>query len=124
MFKEENSLISISAKSYRSQRKSEKPHALHLGVQNVDIKYANCTCQAGASASCSHIIGLMQALHEWQLMGFTEVPSQLSCTSMPQQWGVPRGDKIECVSVPELNIVNPKPDRKRKPIQNSLVDCR
>ncbi|KAK3084419.1 hypothetical protein FSP39_013253 [Pinctada imbricata] len=47
MFKEENSLISISAKSYRSQRKSEKPHALHLGVQNVDIKYANCTCQAG-----------------------------------------------------------------------------
>ena len=47
MFKGEDNVISISAKSYRSQRKSEKPHSIHLDVKAEEITYAHCSCQAG-----------------------------------------------------------------------------
>ena len=41
------SCISVSAKSYRSQRKSEEPHSLHIDIKPNEISEAHCSCQAG-----------------------------------------------------------------------------
>lgn len=76
------------------------------------------------SGSCSHIIGLIQGLIQWQLMGLTEPPSELCSTSLPQQWGKPRGMKIKPVPVPQMVIVKPKMNRKRMPLTNTLIDNR
>ena len=59
-----------------------------------------------ASGSCSHIIGLLMALQHWILMGFKAVPDNLTCTSLPQQWSVPRGSKIESSAAPQICIIN------------------
>lgn len=32
--------------------------------------------------------------------------------------------QVEPTSVPEMVFVNPKPERKRKPVTNTLRDCR
>ncbi|XP_061698010.1 uncharacterized protein LOC133512400 [Syngnathoides biaculeatus] len=68
--------IEISARSFRSQRKTEQPHTLHLQLNPTRISEAHCTCQAGVSGSCSHI------------------------------------------------FVNPKLVRKKRPVRNTLKDCR
>ncbi|KAJ8307966.1 hypothetical protein KUTeg_009015 [Tegillarca granosa] len=74
--------------------------------------------------ACSHIMGLAESLRQWQLLGLTDVPAHLSCTFLPQVWSVPRGTKIDPVSVPEITVVNPKPIRKKRPIKNTLTECR
>ncbi|KAJ8315784.1 hypothetical protein KUTeg_007934 [Tegillarca granosa] len=101
--------VEISAKCFRSQRKSEKPHSVNIENNKAlgEIVDAYCTCQAGMCGACSHIMGLAESLKQWQLMGLTDVPAHLSCTSLPQVWSVPRGPKIDPVSVPELTVVNP-----------------
>ncbi|CAG2225526.1 unnamed protein product [Mytilus edulis] len=58
------------------------------------------------------------------MMGLTEPPAELCCTSLPQQWGKPRGKEIKAVPTPSMIIVKPKMDRKRKPLKNSLIDNR
>ncbi|XP_061672472.1 syntaxin-binding protein 1b isoform X4 [Syngnathoides biaculeatus] len=108
----------------KSQRKTEQPHTLHLQLNPTRISEAHCTCQAGVSGSCSHIVGLVIALQQWQMMGFTEVPSRLACTSLPEQWSKPRGQKIEPAAVPQVVFVNPKLVRKKRPVRNTLTDCR
>lgn len=77
-----------------------------------------------ASGSCSHIIGLPIVLQHWILMGFKAVPDNLTCFSLPQQWSVPRGSKIESAAAPQICIIKPHPDRKQKPVENVLTVCR
>lgn len=76
------------------------------------------------SGSCSHITGLLIALQNWLLMGFVTIPDDLPCTSLPQLWSVPRGNKLETAAVPHMCIVKPHPDRKQKPVANVLIECR
>lgn len=84
----------------------------------------NCFFNFSLSGSCSHTVGLIQSLMQWQLMGLSEPPAELCCNSLPQQWGKPRGNKIKPVPVPQMVIVKPKVERKRKPITNTLTDNR
>ncbi|XP_061171725.1 uncharacterized protein LOC133181207 [Saccostrea echinata] len=116
--------VRISAKCHRSQRKNSSPHSLNLDVSSGSLQLAHCSCTAGASGSCSHIIGLLMALQHWILMGFKAVPDNLTCTSLPQQWSVPRGSKIESSATPQICIIKPHPDRKQKPVENVLTECR
>ncbi|XP_076084541.1 uncharacterized protein LOC143055291 [Mytilus galloprovincialis] len=116
--------VNISAKCHRSQRKNEIPHSVEIDVNGGQIELSNCSCTAGLSGCCSHIVGLIQGLVQWQMMGLTEPPAELFCTSLPQQWGKPRGKEIKAVPAPSMIIVKPKMDRKRKPLKNSLIDNR
>lgn len=74
-----------------------------------------------ASGSCSHIFGLLMVLQHWILMGFKAVPDNLTCTSLPQQWSVPRGSKIESAAAPQICIIKQQPDRKLKLAENVLT---
>ncbi|CAC5379284.1 unnamed protein product [Mytilus coruscus] len=116
--------VNISAKCHRSQRKNEIPHSVEIDINGGQIELSNCSCAAGLSGSCSHIVGLIQGLVQWQMMGLSEPPAELCCTSLPQQWGKPRGKEIKAVPAPSMIIVKPKMDRKRKPLKNSLIDNR
>lgn len=97
---------------------------VYKNLQSNLASILNFTKFFSASGSCSHVIGFIIALQQWQLMGFTEVPSKLSCTSLPEQWSKPRCTKVEAGDVPHLVFVNPKPDRKKKPVTNTLTECR
>lgn len=54
-------------------------------------------------------------------MGFKAVPDNLTCTSLPQQWSVPRGSKIESAAAPQICIIKQQPDRKLKLAENVLT---
>jgi hypothetical protein len=65
---------------------------------------------------CSHIVGLLKSLQGLKLHNFTHVPDQQSCTSIPQQWHIPRGNKIQPVPVNHVVVARPLEGRKRRPI--------
>ncbi|KAL5008330.1 hypothetical protein ScPMuIL_013911 [Solemya velum] len=77
-----------------------------------------------ASGCCSHIIGLLIDLQHWLFMGFSTVPDELSRTNLPQKWTIPRGNKIEPDAIPNICMVKPHPNRKQKPVENIVTDCR
>ncbi|XP_031552625.1 uncharacterized protein LOC116289835 [Actinia tenebrosa] len=78
----------------------------------------NCVCVAGMSGTCSHILALVFTLIHYQQKGLKEVPTSLSCTSLPQQWHRPRGTKIK--PRPVVNMILAKAKRyatgKKRPV--------
>ncbi|XP_052250871.1 uncharacterized protein LOC127858042 isoform X2 [Dreissena polymorpha] len=65
---------------------------------------------------CSHIIGLLKTLQEFKLHNISAVPSQHRCTRVPQQWHVPRGEKIKPVPINHVVVARARETRKRKPV--------
>jgi hypothetical protein len=63
----------------------------------------------------SHIVGLLKSLQGLKLHNFTHVPDQQCCTSIPQQWHIPRGNKIQPVPVNHV-VARPLEGRKRRRI--------
>ncbi|CAG9769732.1 unnamed protein product [Ceutorhynchus assimilis] len=105
----------IKAKCYRSQKKNEKPHSLHLKFASVDLMVeAHCTCEAGNSESCNHVVGLAYFLQHLILNGFKEVPESASCTSIPMEWNKPRGNKITAEKIPESVFIDPNNIKRTK----------
>lgn len=72
------------------------------------------------SGTCSHVIGLVKSLQGFKLHNFRSVPDQQSCTSIPQQWHVPRGNKIIPVPINHVVVARPTEERKRRPLTSQI----
>ena len=66
---------------------------VHLNQANGEVVYSNCTCAAGKGGRCKHIVALLFQIIEYKQLDMTEIPDQLTCTQLLQQWHVPR--KVE-----------------------------
>ncbi|XP_038064883.1 uncharacterized protein LOC119735247 [Patiria miniata] len=110
--------VAVQGKCFRSMRKSDTPHSLNVcfGRDQGLIAESRCSCVAGLSGTCAHIIALIYTLRHYQDLGLKEIPGQLSCTSLPQQWHKPCGCKIRPQSVAGLVMAKPKKTRKRQPV--------
>ncbi|CAG9773418.1 unnamed protein product [Ceutorhynchus assimilis] len=120
----------IKAKCFRSQKKNEIPHRLHSPSIDVMIE-GHCTCEAGNSQSCNHLVGLAYYLQHLILNGLKQVPGTASCTSIPMEWNKPRGTKIlpeqipNSVFIDSTNIERKKAPvvcRIKSPIRNSKLE--
>jgi len=77
------------------------------------------------SGTCSHAVGTLFQLLHYKNLGLTDVPSELACTSMPQQWHKPRGPKITPEPVAAMVFSKPKQTpRKKMPVQSSKLNIR
>ncbi|KAL4225003.1 hypothetical protein ACF0H5_015698 [Mactra antiquata] len=95
---------------------------------NTDVRKiedALCSCKAGVSGECAHVLAVIMTVTDWVLEGFKEVPAQPACTSLPQQWDKPRGQKILPEPVSTMVIAKPgNLKRKRKPLTAVFDDNR
>ena len=75
---------------------------------------------------CSHVVGVIYAIQNFKMMGLLQPPTAESCTSLPQQWNIPRNNKIAAAPVTSMIMANPVPpeNRKRKPVLSSVFDNR
>ena len=62
---------------------------VHLNQANGEVVYSNCTCAAGEGGRCKHIVALLFQIIEYEQLDMTEIPDQLTCTQLLQQWHVP-----------------------------------
>jgi len=61
-----------------------------------------CSCVSGASGYCHHIKGLLFYMAHCEMFGLASLPDDLTCTSMPQRWSVPRE---KCIRTKEIQSV-------------------
>ena len=65
---------------------------LNLDLTTGDVKDAACTCKAGKSQYCNHVMAFLIELADYSPHQLQEISHELSCTSRSRKWGIP-GDK-------------------------------
>ena len=98
-------LVWVQAHCYRSQKKNDPMHQLKLAIScnaPYHVVKAYCSCVAGCSGMCSHVVGLLKQLIHYVMMKLKSVSADLTCTQMHQSWHKPRPTEIE--SVPVMNV--------------------
>uniref|UniRef100_A0A8W8JLA5 SWIM-type domain-containing protein n=1 Tax=Magallana gigas TaxID=29159 RepID=A0A8W8JLA5_MAGGI len=105
-------------------RKGETPHRLTVDLSDSAVTDAYCSCTAGVSGKCSHIVGLTECIQQFKVLGLKDVPTEQSCTSLPQQWNIPRGNKIQPVSINEVLVVKAKETHKKVPVLPKEIKSR
>ena len=76
-----------------SMKKEIRDVEICLDRMNGVVISAVCTCPAGNSCYCNHIMALLFELADYSLNGLIKVPEEISCTSESRQWGVPSENK-------------------------------
>ena len=72
-------------------------------------KSGTCSCVAGKGGYCHHVIGLFFYMAHCKQLGLKAIPDEVTCTSLPQCWSVPRGKKIKNKAVDEIMVKKPRP---------------
>ena len=62
----------------------------------------------GASGYCHHVVGLLFFLSHCKQLGLKALPDELTCTSLPQMWSVPRERKIANKAVQDILVKKPQ----------------
>lgn len=103
-------IAKIASKCYRSMKKSEAPHKLEaeINLATKSIK-GRCSCVAGAGGFCHHVVGLLFYMAHCKTLGYKAIPDELTCTSMPQRWSVPRERKITTKPIHDVMVKKPRP---------------
>lgn len=90
-------------------KKSEPPHILSVQVGIADKSICGkCSCVAGASGYCHHVVGLLFYMSHCKHLGLKSLPDQLTCTSLPQMWSVPRQKKIANKAIQDVMVKKPQ----------------
>ncbi|KAG1655017.1 hypothetical protein GQR58_024744 [Nymphon striatum] len=102
--------VKVAEKCFRSMKKSEPPHILEIFITlvNKDVANGKCSCVAGASGFCHHLIGLLFSMAHCKMYGLTTIPDDLKCTSMPQHWSVPREAQIPTREIQTVLVKKPR----------------
>lgn len=72
--------------------------------EEISITYANCTCPIGVSGSCGHVTGTLYQIAKFKHLKQRVIPADAASTSLPQTWHAPRGQKIGCTTVDNLEV--------------------
>ena len=110
-------------------KKSEEPHYLVVKLKNPDgglVAKAHCSCKAGSGSHCNHVFALLYQLNDYNCLGYKDIPSDVTCTSQPQSWHIPRATSICSLPVMATHFAWAESDkdreRKRDPVRCKLYD--
>ena len=92
-------LVWVQACCYLCQKKNDPMHQLKFTI-SCNAPY--CSCVAGCSGMCNHVVGLLKQLIYYVMMKLKSVPAYLTCTQMQKSWHKPRSTEIE--PFPVMNV--------------------
>jgi len=71
-----------------SMKKEKRKVLVKLKRDNGKVESGSCSCPAGNSGYCNHIMALLLEIADYSLNQLSTVPEEISCTSRMRQWGV------------------------------------
>ena len=113
--------VRIKCKCQASMKNVLRDIVVTIDRQTSEVIKGQCTCPAGQSGYCNHVMALLLQLASFSLLGITTIPGEVACTSMARQWGVP-GDK-EFPKAPIMST-NISKDPTKRGISSTLYDPR
>ena len=88
-----------------SMKKMIRKMQIYINRKNSQVDKASCSCPAGLSGYCNHIMALLLELVDYSLNSFKVVPSEIACTSTLRKWGVP-GEKQKKIYPVMKNVLH------------------
>ena len=85
------------------------------------VSSADCSCPAGKSGHCNHVMALLLELADYSLRGLKKVPEEKACTSVARQWGIPGNKDLPKAPVMSTTI---KKQADKQGISSTLYDPR
>ena len=85
----------VKAAVHESMKKQSYVVYVHLNQLNGEVVHANCACVAGKSGCCKHVAALLYQINDFIQLEISEVPDDLTCTQLFQQWHVLRSDETD-----------------------------
>ena len=122
----------VKARCYRSLRKSAEPHFLAVIFREcegrAEVFKAHCSCKGGSGGHCNHVFALLLQLNGYSCSNIQDIPSDATCTSLPQSWHTPRATSICPLPVMGTHYARSETDRNgersRDPVRCKLFDAR
>ena len=117
----------VKASCFRSQIKSEVHHLWCALSKNYphDVLKAYCSCVAGASGFCNHVLSLLYQLSHFCKASMKVIPDEESKTNLPQVWDKPRIRGITADPLMACSVQKAKQEGKNsKPLRCSLYEAR
>ena len=117
----------VKARCYRFLRKSEEPHFLAVIKCDgrAEVFKAHCSCKGGSVGHCNHIFALLFQLNDYSCLNSKDIPSDATCTSLPQSWHIPRATSICPLPVMGTHYARSETDRNeersRDPVRCKLM---
>ena len=68
---------------------------VHLNQATGEVIHGHCLCKAGKGGRCKHVAALLFQVIDYIQLELSEVPDDLTCTQILQQWHVPRTDELD-----------------------------
>ena len=119
--KHEHNCIIVKAKCKASMKKLIRNMLVKLNKRTGTVEKASCSCPAGASGYCNHIMALLFELADYSLKQLEIIPDEPACTSQLRKWGVP--GETKCRKEPVM-ITSIQKRVTRKGINCTLYDPR
>ena len=112
---EESGRFYVKARCYRSLKKNEEPHYLAVILKESDgrasVDRAHCLCKGGSGGHCNHIFALLYQLNDYLCSNIKDIPIDVTCTSRPQSWHIPRATSICPLPVMGTHYARAETDR-------------
>ena len=94
------------ARCKASMKKELRNVPIQLCKRTGELYKATCSCPAGKSGYCNHVIALLYEIAEYSLNQLTEVPQEKACTSVLRKWGVPGNKEVVKESVMRTTLIS------------------
>ena len=79
----------FQCKCKASMKKDFRKVFIKLSQTNGEVQQGYCTCPAGLSGYCNHVMALLLEVADYSLNQLKSVPEEITCTSRLRQWGIP-----------------------------------
>ena len=94
-----------------SMKKEMRNVNVEIDKLSGEVICGQCTCPAGQSGYCNHVMALLFEIADYSLNGLKFIPEEIACTSRLCQWGIP--GKKSAPKAPIMSTVIQKcPDKK------------
>ena len=111
----------VKARCKASMKKELRNVRIQLCKRKGEVYKATCSCPAGKSAYCNHVMTLLYEIAEYSLNQLTEVPQEKACTSVLRKWGVPGNKEVVKENVMRTTLTS---SGQKKGISPTLYDAR
>ncbi|KAM7298492.1 hypothetical protein ISCGN_019087 [Ixodes scapularis] len=91
----------VTGTCYKSQKKTQPPYKVKM-MSPDEVLHTSCNCPAGAAGYYNHTMAILRMLALLAEHGYSNPPTELSPTELPQQWSRPR-HRMAAESVLEVN---------------------
>ena len=116
----DSNLFTVRAQCRASMKKEKRDIRVNIDINSGKVVDGNCSCPAGQSGYCNHVMALLLELADYSLNEFQTVPEEIACTSRLRQWGVP-GESLYKAPVMQTTV---QKQTTKKGISSTLYDPR